>query len=96
MSSLDDPEPEDSVEIRLAGRRPDAGRSEESDGVADGARSSLLMEAVDRRGDSEDGDRPRMLFIYVITQRDGRPPHHTPGPSQYPDYLHNKSILLSQ
>lgn len=54
-SSLEDPDPEDSVEIRLAGRRPDDSRSDESEGVADGARSLLLMEAVDRRGDSEGG-----------------------------------------
>lgn len=54
-SSLEDPDPEDSVEIRLAGRRSDS-RSEESEGVADGARSLLLMEAVDRRGDSEGGE----------------------------------------
>lgn len=51
LSSLEDPEPEDSVEIRLTGRR-----SEESEGVADGARSLLLMEATDRRGDSEERD----------------------------------------
>ena len=57
MSSLEDPEPEDSVEIRLTGRWPDDGRSEESEGVADGARSSLLMEAMDRRGDSGGGGR---------------------------------------
>ncbi len=49
LSSREDPDPEDSVEIRLTGRR-----SEESEGVADGARSLLLMEAVDRRGDSEE------------------------------------------
>lgn len=53
-SSLEDPDPEDSVEIRLGGRRSDDGRSEESEGVADGARSLLLIEAVDRRGDSEE------------------------------------------
>lgn len=35
------------MEIRLTGRR-----SEESEDVADGARSLLLMEAVDRRADS--------------------------------------------
>lgn len=51
LSSLEDPEPEDSVEIRLTGRRPDDGRSA-SEGVADGARSLLLMEAEDRRWDS--------------------------------------------
>lgn len=49
LSSREDPEPEDSVEIRLTGRR-----AEESEGVVDGARSLLLMEAVDRRGDSEE------------------------------------------
>lgn len=47
LSSRYDPDPEDIVEIRLTGRR-----SEESEGVADGARSLLLMEAVDRRADS--------------------------------------------
>lgn len=52
-SSLEEPDPEDSVEIRLTGRWSDDGRSEESEGVADGARSLLLMEAVDRRWDSE-------------------------------------------
>lgn len=50
LSSREDPDPEDSVEIRLTGRGP-----EESEGVADGARSLLLMEAVDRREDSEEG-----------------------------------------
>lgn len=54
QSSLEDPDPEDSVEIRLSGRWPDAGGSDGSEGVADGARSSLLMEAMDRRGDSDD------------------------------------------
>lgn len=49
LSSREDPDPEDRVEIKLTGRR-----SEESEGVADGARSLLLMEAVDRRGDSEE------------------------------------------
>lgn len=47
LSSRDEPESEDSVEIRLAGRR-----LEESEAVTDGARSLLLREAVDRRGDS--------------------------------------------
>lgn len=47
LSSWDEPESEDRVEIRLAGRR-----LEESEGVTDGARSLLLQEAVDRRGDS--------------------------------------------
>lgn len=42
------------MEIRLSGRWPDAGGSEGSEGVADGARSSLLMEAMERRGDSDD------------------------------------------
>lgn len=58
-SSLDDPEPEDSVEIRLSGRR-----SELSEGVADGARSVLLTEALDRRGESEEeegGGQVRMM-----------------------------------
>lgn len=49
LSSREDPEPEDNVEIRLTGRR-----SEESEGVADGARSVLLIEAADRWEDSED------------------------------------------
>lgn len=48
---LSSPEPEDSVEIRLTGRRSE---EEESEGVADGARSLLLMEAVDRREESEE------------------------------------------
>lgn len=43
LSSREDAEPEDNVEIRLTGRR-----SEESEGVADGARSVLLTEAADR------------------------------------------------
>lgn len=47
-SSRDDPEPEDSVEIRLTGRR-----SEKSEGVSDGARSLLLM-AEDGWGNSEE------------------------------------------
>lgn len=61
MSSLEDAEPVDTVEIRLGGRRPDDSGSEESEGVADGARSSLLMEAMERRGDSEEGGEERML-----------------------------------
>lgn len=39
------------MEIILSGRC-----SDESDGVADGARSLLLTEAVERRGDSVDGN----------------------------------------
>lgn len=54
MSSLEDPDPEDRVEIWLTGRHPNDPRSEESEGVADGAHSLLLMEALDRRGDSDE------------------------------------------
>lgn len=55
-SSLEDLDPEDRVETRLTGR------SEESDGVADGARSLLLMEVVERRGDSKgEGGVKRMV-----------------------------------
>lgn len=43
---MKDSEPQ---EIRLAGRQ-----SEDSEGVADEARSVLLMEAVDSRGESEE------------------------------------------
>lgn len=46
VSSRDELEPEDSVEIRLAGRR------QESGGVANEACSLLLREAVDRWVDS--------------------------------------------
>ena len=53
QSSLDEPDPEESVETRLTGRWPAEGKSGQSEGVVDGARSLLLMEAVDKRGDSE-------------------------------------------
>lgn len=46
MSSWDEPEPEDSVEIRLAGRRQDSG------GVADDTCSLLLRDALERWVDS--------------------------------------------
>lgn len=52
LSSRDEPDPEDKVETRLTGRWPAEGKSEQSEGVAEGARSLLLMEAVDKRGDS--------------------------------------------
>ncbi len=57
LSSREDPEPEDSVEIRLTGRR-----SDESEGVADGALSLLLMEAMDRWEESEERSGMMSLF----------------------------------
>lgn len=47
MSSREDPDSEDRVEIRLIGRQ-----SEQVEVVADGACSLLLKEAVDKEGDS--------------------------------------------
>jgi len=45
------------VETRLSGRWLAEGVSEPSEGVADGARSALPMEAAERRGES--GERGR-------------------------------------
>lgn len=47
LSSLEDPDSEDRVEIRLTGRQ-----SEQVEAVAEGACSLLQKEAVDREGDS--------------------------------------------
>ena len=57
QSSLEEAEPEERVETRLSGRRAADGGSEPSEGVADGARSVLPLEAAEWRGESEDRGR---------------------------------------
>lgn len=67
----EDFDPEDIMEIRLAGRQPDDSRSELSEGVVDVARPVLLMEAMDRRWDSGRGRvRTCLINSYDCTRVD--------------------------